>query len=190
MKNKKAIFVCGSGGSGKTTFVENNLSDYTNINVDLIYEKLLIDSGLGLKIINFNDEQYKNAYKLFDSAKILNDTKLLAAISNGDNIVIDGIGRNSDIILSQKNLLEKSGYSTYMVIIYSDLEKCIMRVNSRNRVYNEQLTIDSWHKSYSNIPAFKKEFGKSFLFIYNDNNEWIVKLKEFKNENKTPKTII
>ena len=190
MKNKKAIFVCGSGGSGKTTFVKNNLSDYTNINVDLIYEKLLIDSGLGLKIIDFNDEQYETAYKLFDSAKILNDTKFLKAISAGDNIVIDGIGRNSDIILSQKNLLEKSGYSTYMVIIYSDLENCIERVNNRNRVYNEQLTIDSWYKSYSNISTYKKEFGKSFLFIYNDNNEWNKKFEEFKNENRILKTII
>jgi len=190
MKNKKAIFVCGSGGSGKTTFVKNNLPDYTNINVDLIYEELLIDSGLGLKIINFNDEQYETAYKLFNSAKIINDEKFQKAISNGENIAIDGIGRNSDIILSQKHLLEKNGYSTYIVIIYLDLENCIERVNNRNRVYTEQLTINSWYESYSNISTYKKEFGKSFLFIYNDNNDWKSKFISFKNENRITKTII
>ncbi len=37
MKNKKAIFICGSGGSGKSTFSKKYFSEYTLIDVDIIY---------------------------------------------------------------------------------------------------------------------------------------------------------
>jgi GTPase SAR1 family protein len=55
MKNKIAIFVCGSGGSGKTTFCNKNFNNFVQINVDIIYERLLIESNLGLKIKDFNE---------------------------------------------------------------------------------------------------------------------------------------
>jgi predicted kinase len=179
MKDKKAIFVCGSGGSGKSTFVKNNLSDFTNINVDIIYEELLIDSGLGLKIINFNDEQSIIADNLFEEAKALNNKKLTEAILKKENIVIDGIGRDANIILYQRNHLTYCGYDTFMIMLYADLDTCVSRVENRERVYKQKITEDSWYLSYNNIGTYKKEFGTKFKFIYTDIIDISVNLNDF-----------
>jgi dephospho-CoA kinase len=184
MKNKIAIFVCGSGGSGKSTFIKNNLNTFVHIDVDIIYERLLIESGLGLKIIDFDVDKTKYAYSLFEKAKIENDELFYNSISNSKNIVIDGIGRDSNIILNQRKYLENYGYDTFMIIIYADLEICIKRVEQRDRVYKQTITEDSWYLSYNNIGTYKKEFSNKFKFIYDTNNFVLndfIKLKNNKN---------
>jgi predicted kinase len=167
MKNKRAIFVCGSGGSGKSTFIKTHLTEYVHIDVDIIYEELLLLNKLGLKIKNFNELQSKLATELFEKAKELNNEKLKNAILSGNNLAIDGIGRDSNIILNQRRYLENYGYDTFMIMIYTDLEVCIDRVEDRERIYKQEITEDSWYLSYNNIGTYKKEFGKKFKFIYN-----------------------
>jgi predicted kinase len=170
MKNNIAIFICGSGGSGKSTFVKNNLKEYAHIDVDIIYEELLVSNGLGLNIKNFSEAENELASKLFEKSKELNNLKLKANVQSGNNLVIDGIGRYSDVILSQKLYLENYGYQTYMIMLYVDLNICIDRIENRERVYNQNLTKDSWYLSYNNIGTYKKEFGDKFAFIYNNNS--------------------
>lgn len=191
MINKRAVFICGSGGSGKSTIAKTYFSDYTIIDIDIIYESLLIESGLGLEIKQFNLEEQKISFELFEKSKVLNTIKLTESIAKGDNIVIDAIGRELDVILYQRELLEKSGYSTYMIMVYADLDICINRVENRLRRYHESLTIDSWYKSYSNISAFKREFGNRFILISNDEPvDWKSKFQIFINKHNTNKTII
>jgi predicted kinase len=169
MKSKIAIFVCGSGGSGKSTFVRNNLENYIHIDVDIIYEELLISNGLGLNIQNFTKSQKELADTLFEKAKELNNLKLKTSVYAGNNLVIDGIGRYSDIVLSQKEYFENYGYNVYMIMLYVDLDICINRIKNRERVYNQSITEDSWYLSYNNIGTYKREFGDRFTFIYNNN---------------------
>lgn len=190
MKNKIAIFICGSGGSGKSTFAKTHFPMYTHIDVDIIYEKLLLEYGLGLKIKNFNKSEIEVANKLFEESKIINNSKLKNAISNGDDIIIDGIGRDSDIILNQRMYLENYGYNTFMIMMYADLDICISRVESRERVYNQNITEDSWYLAYNNIGTYKREFGSKFKFIYNniiDNN---INLDDFLQNYKTIKRLL
>lgn len=184
MKNKIAVFVCGSGGAGKSTFIKNNLNTFAHIDVDIAYEKLLIESGLGLKIIDFDEEKTKYSYSLFEKAKIQNDDLFYNSVSNSKNIVIDGIGRDSNIILNQRKYLENFGYNTFMIMIYVDLNLCIDRVKSRERVYKQNITEDSWYLAYNNIGTYKKEFGDRFTLIYNNNKfelDDFIKLKDNKN---------
>ena len=56
-----------------------------------------------------------------------------------------------------------------MIMIYVDLNLCIDRVKSRERVYKQNITEDSWYLSYNNIGTYKKEFGDKFTLIYNNN---------------------
>jgi predicted kinase len=170
MKNKIAVFVCGSGGSGKSTFVKTHLNDFTHIDIDIIYEDLLILNKLGLKIKNFNEDEVNLSSKLFEKSKELNNIKYHESIQNGKNIAIDTIGRDFNIILTQRNYLENLGYTTYMVMMYVDLDICINRVELRERVYKQNITEDSWYLSYNNIGNYKKEFGDKFIFVYNNNN--------------------
>lgn len=180
MRNKKAIFVCGSGGSGKTTFSNENFPEYTKINVDLIYEDLLIKSGLGLKILFFNEEEMTKAYKLFEEAKELNNSLFFEVSKTGGNMVIDGIGRDPDILLGQREYLGKLGYDTYLIMLYADLDLCIKRVELRERIYKTNITVDSWYLAYGNIPVYKKEFNDNFLLICTDKECQSQKLDEIK----------
>ncbi len=190
MSNKKAIFICGSGGSGKSTFAKTKLSEFVHIDVDIIYEELLISNGLGLKIKDFNDTQTNLANGLFEEAKLLNGIKLKKAIEDGKNIVIDGIGRDSDIILMQRNMLNQLGYDTMFIMMYSDLDVCVKRIEGRDRVYKENLTNDSWYLAYNNMGTYKKEFGDKFVFIYNDVANYVDKIDEFIKGEKMIKTIL
>ena len=190
MKNKIAIFVCGSGGSGKSTFVNINLNKFVHIDVDIIYEELLLSNELGLKIKDFNETQRKRSMELFENAKELNDLKLKNAISSNQNVVIDGIGRDSNIILFQRKWLESAGYVTYMIMMYADLDVCVNRVENRNRVYNENITKDSWYLAYNNIGTYAKEFGNNFLFICNGNEDYKGKLNTFLETPKVTKIIL
>jgi len=168
MNNKIAVFICGSGGSGKSTFVKTHFTEYVHIDLDIIYEELLLLNKLGLKIKDFNESQLQLASELFETAKVLNNEKLKNTIIAGNNLVIDGIGRDSNIILNQRKYLENYGYDTFMILLYADLDTCINRVETRERVYKQKITEDSWYLSYNNIGTYKKEFGTKFKFIYND----------------------
>lgn len=168
MKNKIAIFVCGSGGSGKSTFIKTHLNEFINIDVDIIYEDLLISNKLGLNIKNFNKDEYKLSAELFEKSKKLNDIKYEETIKTGKNIIINTIGTDSNIILFQRKHLENLGYKTYMVLIYADLDVCINRVESRERVYKQNIIENGWFLIYNNIGTYKKEFGDSFIFVYNN----------------------
>lgn len=192
MKTKKAIFICGSGGSGKSTFSKKYFSEYTLIDVDIIYEELLIQNGLGLRIKDFNESDRIYASELFEKSKSLNDSKFNKCVANGENIIIDSIGRDSSIIMYQRNFLEKNGYTTYMIMMYAELEECINRVENRERVYSKNITIDSWYLSYSNLVTYKKEFKDKFILIFNDDIDidWKSKFQIFINKDNHTKTIV
>ena len=132
MKTNKAIFVCGSGGVGKSTFIKKNLKNYKHIDVDIFYEELLKDNGLGLKIKKFSNEEISLANRLFETAGEKNHKFLLNCVEQKIDIVIESIGRSVDVILEQRNYLEKNGYTTYMIMLYAELELCIVRVRNRN----------------------------------------------------------
>lgn len=179
MKNKKAYFICGSGGSGKSSLAKQYFPNYRIIDIDLIYEQELINSGLGLKIKDFSPEQSEKALEIFEKSKSINDEKFNTAVNAGENIVIDSIGRDADIILYQRGFLEKIGYQTFMIMVYAELDTCLKRVEARERVYKENITIDSWYLSYSNIVTYKREFGDRFMLFYNDEEDSKGKLEVF-----------
>jgi predicted kinase len=177
MGNKLAVFVCGSGGSGKTTFVNQHFGSFKQVNVDIPYEELLNNSGLGLKINEFDTEQLNKAAEFFEQAKDISYSTLINSIELGEDIVIDSIGRYSDYVFQQRRQLELSGYHTIMFMLYAPLELCIERVNNRNRVYDESITIDSWYLSYGNIVNFKREFSDDFHLVFNGENvDWDQKI--------------
>jgi adenylate kinase family enzyme len=190
MKNKKAIFICGSGGSGKSTIASTCFSEFIIIDLDLIYEEHLVKSNLGLKIKNFTKEESDLALTIFEKSKTINDQRFSKAVELGENIVVDSIGRDPEVILYQRGFLEKMGYETYMIMVYAELDTCIDRVEARNRVYAKNITIDSWYLSYSNISIYNREFKGRFMLIYNDNDNWKDKLKVFIYKKTDKKDII
>jgi predicted kinase len=185
MSNKLAVFVCGSGGSGKTTFANKHFGSFNQVNVDIPYEELLLTSGLGLKINTFNKEDLKKASGFFEMAKELSYKTFTESIEKGEDIVIDSVGRYSDYVFQQRKQLELSGYNTMMFMLYVPLNVCIERVKSRDRVYAKSITEESWYLSYGNIAEFKKEFLDDFYLIFNDeNNIWEQKIQQLVEKKK------
>lgn len=168
MKNNRAIFVCGAGGSGKSTYIKEKLKNYKHIDVDIFYEKLLKNTGLHLKIKEFSKEELSIANQLFEQASNQNHRFLLECIQNKIDVVIESIGRDVDYILEQRNYLEKNGYQTSMIMIYKELDVCIDRVEKRERSYSKNVTIKSWNESYKNIENYKTEFRDKFYLINDD----------------------
>jgi predicted kinase len=82
MTNKLAIFICGSGGSGKSTIAKTQFPEYAIIDVDLIYERLLIDNNLGLKIKDFSEDENILANTLFEKSKTLVDRGTVFTINS------------------------------------------------------------------------------------------------------------
>jgi predicted kinase len=191
MKSKNAIYVCGSGGSGKTTFASHNFPNHVPINVDNHYENFLVESGLGLKIDTFNQIQKTKALEYFEESKIITNKLFFDSVNEGKDLVIDTVGRDLDFILKQRKYLYNQGYNTYMVMLYASLETCHYRVSKRNRTYDYSLTKDSWGLSYKNLVDFATEFGDNFLLINTENMDYEVnKLNNFKNTLKILKNYI
>jgi len=186
MKTNKAIFVCGSGGVGKSTFIKKNLKNYKHIDVDIFYEELLKDNGLGLKIKKFSNEEISLANRLFETAGEKNHKFLLNCVEQKIDIVIESIGRSVDVILEQRNYLEKNGYTTYMIMLYAELELCIVRVRNRERSYSDTITTNSWHECYKNISNYKMEFKDKFILL-NENN---IDYYQFITDNLSGKTLL
>ena len=161
MKNKKAIFVCGSGGSGKSTFCSEYLKNYTIVDVDIIYEELLLKNGLGLTIKDFNEETLKKAYSLFEEAKILNNLKFKNAINNNENIVIDGIGRDASIILNQRKMLKNFTISDKLLFVAALLSLLYSEsLYFQNQVY-EAIFIGIWVPSILAFGIYLKIINNS-----------------------------
>ncbi len=113
----KAIFLAGAAGSGKSYMTQQLIpSNLVVINSDDTYEEMLKASGIGLKQKDFTPDQLSQAAKLQAQARKVTQDKLSQAISNAQDIVIDGTGAASNPILKKKQELEALGYTTFMLI--------------------------------------------------------------------------
>ena len=105
----KAIFLAGAAGSGKSYMTQQLIpSNLVVINSDDTYEEMLKASGIGLKQKDFTPDQLSQAAKLQAQARKVTQDKLAQAMSNAQNIVIDGTGAASNPILKKKQELETS----------------------------------------------------------------------------------
>jgi predicted kinase len=114
----KAIFLAGPAGSGKSTFIKNNIPNLKVINVDDTYEELLKQAGLDKPQSTFTSDELSQSSKLMSKARKETTSKLQSAQEKGESIIIDGTGAASNPILKKKSQLEDLGYDTMMVMIY------------------------------------------------------------------------
>ena len=114
----KAIFLAGPAGSGKSTFIKNNIPNLKVINVDDTYEELLKQAGLDKPQSTFTSDELSQSSKLMSRARKETTAKLQSAQEEGESIIIDGTGAASNPILKKKTQLEDLGYDTMMVMIY------------------------------------------------------------------------
>lgn len=165
----KAIFLAGPAGSGKSTITKQLLpSNYTGINIDDTYEKLLKASGIGLKQKDFNADQLSQAAKLMGQAQKATKEKYAQSLSEKHNLIIDGTGASSKPLLKKKQELEDLGYETLMLMIYVSPLTSLERNQNRDRSLMPSIVLRTWRDVNKNIDLYKQEFGDNFILLNND----------------------
>jgi predicted kinase len=168
----KAIFLAGPAGSGKSSFIKDNIPNLKVINIDDTYEELLKKAGLDKPQSEFTSDELSQSSKLMGQARKATTAKLKDAQEAGENIVIDGTGAASNPILKKKNQLEELGYDTMMVMIYVSplvsLERNRSRGERGGRSLRPSIIVRTWNQVNKNVDVFRNIFGNNFILVNND----------------------
>jgi len=173
VQNKpKAIFLAGPAGSGKSTFIKNNIPNLKVINIDDTYEELLKQAGLDKPQSTFTSDELSQSSKLMGQARKETTAKLKTAQEEGEDIIIDGTGGASNPILKKKVQLEELGYDTMMVMVYVSplvsLERNRSRGEAGGRSLRPSIIVRTREKVNKNIDTFKNMFNDNFILVNND----------------------
>ena len=165
----KAIFMAGPAGSGKTTILNQlGLQGFKVINVDDVYEELL-KTELGKEdFASMSPEELSTAAKLMGKARVVTKEKETQALSNLENIIIDGTGAASRPLLKKKEDLEVIGYDTFMILLYVSPMTSLKRNAERGRSLPTSAVLKSWEGVVKNIDLYKQAFGNNIVVLNND----------------------
>jgi dephospho-CoA kinase len=165
----KAIFMAGPAGSGKTTILNQlGLKGFKVINVDDVYEELL-KTELGKEdFTSMSPEELSTAAKLMGKARVVTREKEIQALSNLENIIIDGTGAASRPLLKKKEDLKAMGYDTFMILLYVSPMTSLKRNAERGRSLPTSAVLKSWEGVVKNIDLYRQSFGNNIIVINND----------------------
>ena len=165
----QAIFLAGPAGAGKS-FISKSLplSKFQVINIDDTYEELLKASGIGMKQKDFDPEQLSQAAKLMAVAQKATREKYTNALSNLNDIIIDGTGAASLPLLKKKTELEALGYETMMLMVYVSPITSLERNMNRDRSILPGIVLRTWRNINDNIETYQQVFGDNLVIINND----------------------
>lgn len=165
----KAIFMAGPAGSGKTTILNQlGLQGFKIINVDDVYEELL-KTELGKEdFTSMSPEELSTAAKLMGKARAVTKEKETQALTNLENIIIDGTGAASRPLLKKKEDLEVMGYDTFMILLYVSPMTSLKRNAQRGRSLPTSAVLKSWEGVVKNIDVYRQAFGNNIVVLNND----------------------
>lgn len=192
----KCVFMAGGPGSGKSTIASNlfgiapaiknsSLSSFglKVLNSDIAYEYLLRKNGIDPKnialISKVNPEKAfqlfspLNPDSYFSKAKKITDSIKNAYFSGRLGLIVDGTGRNFDSIKDKKEEIEKLGYDTAMVFVYTDLETALNRNRNRDRQLADDVVIDTYDHTISNLKKYQSLFKNNFFLVDTSPNKKI-----------------
>lgn len=147
LDKNKAIFVFGSMGAGKTTFIKNNLK---KDNVIL----LAIDEYI--KDLKKNNNEYNNE-DLYFRAREIGGRFAEYLVEKKISVIVEGCGYRDDIFDYIDNLKSK-GMKIKGYFIKTSLETAINRIKYRNSISDRKISIKSTIDAYDIL--WNKNFNK------------------------------
>jgi hypothetical protein len=168
----KAVFLGGGPGSGKDYVLSKTLDGHglTEINSDKALEYLMDKEGLD-KTMPGNEEAQRNAVR--KRAKNVTEMRQRLALHGRNGLIINGTGDDPEKYAKIKDMLEKIGYETSMVMVNTQDEvskqRNIERGQRGGRTVPEDIRKEKWQSVQDARPMFGKIFRNNYVEF--DNSE-------------------
>lgn len=168
----KAVFLGGGPGSGKDYVLSKTLDGHglTEINSDKALEYLMDKEGLDKKMPE-NEEAQRNAVR--KRAKNVTELRQRLALHGRNGLIINGTGDDPEKYAKIKEMLEKMGYETSMIMVNTDdevsKERNIERGQRGGRTVPENIRKEKWDSVQAARPMFGKLFRDNYVEF--DNSE-------------------
>ncbi len=168
----KAVFLGGGPGSGKDYVLSKTLDGHglTEINSDKAFEYLMDKQGLDKKMPDNEEAQREVVRK---RAKNVTELRQRLALHGRNGVIINGTGDDPEKYASIKDMLEKLGYETQMIMVNTDdevsKERNIERGQRGGRTVPENIRKEKWDSVQAARPMFGKMFRDGYVEF--DNSE-------------------
>lgn len=160
----KAIFMSGGPGAGKS-FVSKKLLGGTGlkvVNSDDVYEYLMKKQDLELEPEVIASPQ---GQEIRGQAKDMTKTREEQYVDGRLGLVIDGTGKEPDLIQRHVNRLRAVGYDVAMLFVNTDLDMAQQRNLKRDRSLPSDMVKQIWNDTQQNVGKYQQIFGADKFFI-------------------------
>jgi predicted kinase len=168
----KAVFLGGGPGSGKDYVLSKTLDGHglTEINSDKALEYLMDKEGLDKRMPE-DEEAQRNAVR--KRAKNVTELRQRLALHGRNGLIINGTGDDPEKYAKIKDMLEKLGYETSMIMVNTadevSKERNIERGQRGGRTVPEDIRKEKWDSVQAARPMFGKLFRDNYVEF--DNSE-------------------
>jgi adenylate kinase family enzyme len=202
--NPKAVILAGAPGAGKGYILRGlDLGGLKTMNVDDIYVPLLKKANITLDLKNATPEERSEQAKQMAAANKQFKGELEQVIAGRESFILDGTAASYKKTAELKSELEEAGYDTFMLYVYTDLERSLSQNQDRyvksggeDRSLAPAIVMRTWKSVTDNLPKYEELFGNNFVAVANtlddrmqDIDKIIKKyLKPFTPQGTKPKT--
>jgi predicted kinase len=200
----KAVILAGAPGAGKGYILRGlDLGGLKTMNVDDIYVPLLKKANVSLDLKNATPEERSEQAKQMAAANKQFKGELEQVIAGKESFILDGTAASYKKTAELKSELEEAGYDTFMLYVYTDLERSLSQNQYRyaksggeDRSLAPAIVMRTWKSVTDNLPKYEELFGNNFVAVANtlddrmqDIDKIIQKyLKPFTPQGTKPKT--
>jgi hypothetical protein len=162
----KAVFLGGGPGSGKDYVLSNTLEGHglVEINSDKALEYLMDKENLDKKMPDSEEKQRNEVRK---RAKNITELRQRLALHGRNGLIINGTGDDPEKYMKIKEMLEKLGYDTHMVMVNTKDEvskaRNIERGQRGGRTVPEDIRREKWEAVQQARPQFAKMFRDNYV---------------------------
>jgi len=202
--NPKAVILAGAPGAGKGYILRGlDLGGLKTMNVDDIYVPLLKKANVSLDLKNATPEERSEQAKQMAAANKQFKGELEQVIAGKESFILDGTAASFKKTAELKSELEEAGYDTFMLYVYTDLERSLsqnqdryVKSGGKDRSLAPAIVMRTWKSVTDNLPKYEELFGNNFVAVANtlddrmqDIDKIIQKyLKPFTPQGTKPKT--
>jgi predicted kinase len=173
---RKAIFMIGGPGSGKTNIgkgLKLGRDGFKVVNQDIFIEAEKAKAGLPESERGYTPEQRSLRGKIGAAGTKAAKEKLAKYTEAGEGMVIDGTGASYNATMKKVKALEEQGYEVFMVHAKTSPKAAIERNKARKERSLPTFVVERTQKSVAeNIGKYKKDFGNKFMEIDTETIEY------------------